>query len=164
MDLEINMENYQSPYKNNIITCYESLTPIQMKNEYDLFLKKNLSNKLVGKCYKNYGFVSKIYKILEEGNCVLEDENMNGSAKIELKIVCKLCLPSKNKEIICEIKDLNKEIIKCVNGPIIFIIGSDNFNPDNFYIDMNRNIRSSETSQILVPKTYFRLLIHMSEF
>ncbi len=159
MDIKINMENYQSPYKNYIISCHEILKPEQMKNEYDIYLKQKISSRLVGKCYRDYGYVCEIYKILEESNCEIEDENLSGSAKIKLKISCKICLPIKNKEIICKIVSLNKEIIKGVNGPILFIIENNNINTNNFYIDINRNIRSSTTSQILSQGIYVRVLI-----
>ena len=36
-----------------------------MDNKLYLHIKDNLSNKLVGRCYKNYGFIKKIYKIDE---------------------------------------------------------------------------------------------------
>ncbi len=159
MELKIDMKNYQSPYKNNIIKCASLLQPHQMRNEYLIYLKQNLIDKFVNKCYQNYGFISKIYKILEDEECKLEDENVSGSAKIKMKIVCKICLPTLNKEIICKIKILNKELYKGVNGPIIFIIEGGNIEHDNFYVDMNRDIRISKTSKKLMPDTYVRVLI-----
>jgi DNA-directed RNA polymerase subunit E'/Rpb7 len=154
-----NTQLYNSPYKNNIISCYEMLKPYQMKNEYDLFLKQNISNRLVGKCYKDYGYICKIYKILEEEQCELEDENTSGSAKIHLKIACKVCLPAKNTEIICKVKRSNKEIYGVVNGPIIFIIEHGNIDTNNFYIDMNRNIRSATSSKILSDDMYVKVMV-----
>ena len=72
----------QSPYINTTLVCPIMLYPNQMDNKLYLHLKTNLSNKLLGKCYKNYGYISKIYKINEisEGN--IEDEDPICSSKI----------------------------------------------------------------------------------
>ena len=154
----------QSPYINTTLVCPIMLYPNQMDNKLYLHLKTNLSNKLLGKCYKNYGYISKIYKINEisEGN--IEDEDPICSSKIIVKFSCQLCIPAKNKEIICKIDRMNKVLIGAVNGPIKVIITPDKLNKDNFYSDINRNIRIKKNSEVLIPDMYVRILIFSFQF
>ncbi len=149
----------QSPYINTTLVCPIMLYPSQMDNKIYLHLKTNLSNKLLGKCYKNYGYISKIYKINEISEGTIEDEDPICSSKIIVKFSCKLCIPSKNKEIICKIDRMNKALIGAINGPIKVIITPDKLNKDNFYSDINRNIRIKKNSEVLVPDMYIRILV-----
>ena len=157
--------NIISPYINTTLVCPIMLHPNQMDNKMYLHIKTNLNDKLVGKCYKNYGFISKIYKIDEISEGVIEAEDPSCSAKIIVKFSCRLCIPIKNKEIICKIDRMNKALISGINGPIKVIITSDKINKEKFFSDMNRNIRIKETSEVLVPNIYFiRVLILSSSF
>lgn len=154
----------QTPYINTTLTSPIMLYPNQMDNNLRLHLKSNLINKLEGKCYKNYGFIVQIYKIDEISDGIIEAEDPSCSAKIIVKFSCRLCLPLKNKEIICKIERMNKALIGCVNGPIKIIITPDKINKDKFFTDSNRNIRITESSQVLVPEIYLRVLVLSSSF
>jgi DNA-directed RNA polymerase subunit E'/Rpb7 len=149
----------QSPYINTTLVCPIMLYPNQMDNKIYLHLKTNLSNKLLGKCYKNYGYISKIYKINEISEGIIEDEDPVCSSKIIIKFSCRLCIPAKNKEIICKIDRMNKVLISAINGPIKVIITPDKLNKDNFFSDINRNIRIKKNSEVLIPDIYVRILI-----
>ena len=149
----------QSPYINTTLVCPIMLYPNQMDNKIYLHLKTNLSNKLLGKCYKNYGYISKIYKINEISEGIIEDEDPVCSSKIIIKFSCRLCIPAKNKEIICKIDRMNKVLISAINGPIKVIITPDKVNKDNFFSDINRNIRIKKNSEVLIPDIYVRILI-----
>jgi DNA-directed RNA polymerase subunit E'/Rpb7 len=140
------------------------LFPNQMDNKIILHLKSNLNNKLIGKCYKNYGYISKIYKIDELSDGIIEPEDSTCSAKFIVKFSCKLCIPIKNKEIICKIDRMNKALISGINGPIKSIITTDKINKDNFLMDKNRNIKTIETKEYLVPNMYIRVLVLSSSF
>ena len=61
------------------------LSPTQMDNKMYLHLKTNLNNKLVGKCYLNYGFITNIYKLEEISEGIIEAEDPSCSAKIVVK-------------------------------------------------------------------------------
>lgn len=156
----IKSSNIHIPFVNTTLVCPVMLYPNQMENKLYLNLKTNLINKLVGKCYKNYGLVVKIYKIDEYSDGVIEAEDPTCSAKFVVKFSCRLCIPIKNKEIICRINRMNKELIGGVNGPISIIIPPDKINSHKFFTDTNRNVRvRGGNSDILVPNIYIRVLI-----
>lgn len=154
----------QTPYIDTSLISPIMLYPNQMDNKLYLNLKMNLINKLEGKCYKNYGYIVKIYKIDEISDGIIEAEDQSCSAKMIVKFTCRLCIPAKNKEIICQIDRMNKALIGCINGPIKIIITPDKINKEKFFTDSNRNIRIKETSQVLLPDVYLRVLVLSSSF
>ena len=160
----VKSNNIQSPYINTTLTSPLMLFPNQMDNKMYLHLKTNLNNKLLGKCYKNYGFISQIYKIEEISEGIIEAEDPSCSAKIIVRFSCRLCLPAKNKEIICKIDRMNKVLISGINGPIKVIITTDKINKEKFFTDINRNIRIKGNSNVLIPDIYIKVLILSSSF
>ena len=152
-------DQIQSPYINTTLICPIMLYPNQMDNKRYLHLKTNLNNKLLGRCYKNYGYITKIHQIIDESEGIIEDEDPSCSSKIIVKFSCQLCIPAKNKEIICKIDRMNKVLISAINGPIKVIITPDKLGKENFYSDINRNIRIKKNSEVLIPDMYIRILI-----
>ena len=140
------------------------LLPSQMDNKFYLHLKSNLKNKLESKCYKNYGFIKKIYSIIDKSDSIVEPEDPTCSAKIIVKFNCCVYLPIIGKEIICKIDRMNKELASAINGPITVIITTDKINKDNFYIDINRNIRIKGTSEIIKTDTFIKVLVLSRSF
>ncbi len=160
----IKTSNIHSPYTNTSLLCPIMLSPTQMDNKMYLHLKLNLINKLEGKCYKNYGFINKIYSIEETSDGIIEAEDPTCSAKIIVRFICNLCLPVINKEIICKIDRMNKSLIGAINGPIKIIITTDKINKDNFFPDMNRNIRIKKNSEVVVPEMYVKIIVLSKSF
>lgn len=156
--------NIHNPYVNTSLVYPVMLLPNQMDNKMYIHLKSNLINKLESKCYKNYGFVNKIYSIEETSDGIIEAEDPTCSAKIIVRFKCNLCLPIVGKEIICKIDRMNKALISAINGPIKAIITTDKINKENFFSDMNRNIRIKNTSDVLVPEKYIRVLVLSKSF
>lgn len=153
-----------SPYIETSLKCPIMLTPTQMENNLQLYLKSNLNNALKGKCYLNYGHIIKINKIEEISDGIIEQEDSTCSAKFFVKFSCRLCYPIKNKEIICKIDRMNKALISGINGPIKAIITPDKINKDKFFQDNDRNIRIKKTSDILDCGMYIKVLILASTF
>lgn len=151
--------NLHNPYKKTILSTPIMLSPDQMDNKMYIHLKANLKNKLENRCYENYGYIDKIYNIEEISDGVIEPEDSSCSAKMEIKFSCNLFLPIVGKEIICKIKKMNKALIMGINGPIEAVITTDKINKDNFFPDVNRNIRVKGTSEIVVPNMYIRVLV-----
>lgn len=151
--------NLHNPYKKTILSTPIMLSPDQMDNKMYIHLKSNLKNKLENKCYENYGYIDKIYNIEEISDGVIEPEDSSCSAKMDVKFSCNLFLPIVGKEIICKIKKMNKALIMGVNGPIEAVVTTDKINKDNFFPDVNRNIRVKGTSEVVVPDMYIRVLI-----
>lgn len=156
--------NLHNPYKKTILTTPIMILPDQMDNKMYIHLKSNLVNKLEGKCYENYGYIDKIYNIEEISDGIIEPEDPSCSAKMDVKFTCNLFLPIVGKEIICKIDRMNKALIMGINGPIKVIITSDKINKENFFPDINRNIRIKETSEIVVPNMYLRVQVISRSF
>lgn len=111
-----------SPYINTILNSTVSLQPRQMDNNIYKHLKDNLIKKVEGKCYREYGFIKKIFKIEEFSDGLIVPENPLSNAIFDVKFHCRICYPLKNKEIICKIEKMNSKLINCSNGPITCII------------------------------------------
>jgi len=154
----------QSPYINTTLVSNVMLNPNQMDNKFYLHLKSNLNNKLVGKCYLNYGFIINIYKLEEISEGIIEAEDPSCSAKIVVKFSCRLCFPPKNKYIICKIDRMNKALISAINGPIKVIITQDKINKEQFFSDADRNILIKKSYTNLAPDMIVKILILSSTF
>lgn len=157
--------NLHNPYKKTVLSTPVMISPDQMDNKMYIHLKSNLINKLENKCYENYGYIDKIYNIEEISDGIIEPEDPSCSAKMVVKFSCNLFLPIVGKEIICKIDRMNKALIMGVNGPAIkVIISADKINKDNFFSDVNRNIRVKGTSEVVVPGMYLRVLVLSRSF
>ena len=163
-DNTISDKTPQSPYINTTLVSNVMLNPTQMDNKIYLHLKNNLHNKLVGKCYLNFGFITNIYKLEEISEGIIEAEDPTCSAKIVIKFSCRLCFPPKNKYIICKIDRMNKALISAINGPIKVIITQDKINKEQFFTDADRNIHIKKTKESLAPDMIVKILILSSTF
>jgi len=153
-----------SPYIETSLRCPIMLNPTQMDNKLQLHLKSNLNNYTKGRCYLSHGFIVKINKIEEISDGIVEEEDSSCSAKFVVKFSCRLCLPAKNREIICKLDRMNKALLSGINGPIKAIITPDKINRDKFFTDTDRNIRIKNNSQLLEPDMFIRVLILSSTF
>lgn len=123
-----------SPYINTKLHTKVTVMPNQMNNDIYSHMKNNLIRKLEGRCYKNYGFITKIYEILERGDAVMEPENPMAAAVYKVKISCRLCMPLKDKYIICKVERAIPMLTSLSNGPIRVLVTNDRINKDNFVI------------------------------
>ena len=157
--------NLHIPFKKTTLSTYVMISPYQMDNKMYIHTKSNLINMLEHKCYENYGYIDKIYNIEDISDGIIEPEDPSCSAKMQVKFSCNLYLPIVGKEIICKIDRMNKALIMGVNGPAIkVIISADKINKDNFFPDVNRNIRVKGTSEIVIPGMYLRILVLSKSF
>ena len=156
--------NLHKPSTNTSLVSPIMLYPNQMDNKMHIHIKTNLINKLENKCFKNYGYINKIYTIEETSDGIIEAEDPSCSAKIIVKFTCNLCLPIIGKEIVCKIDRMNKVLISGINGPIKIIITVDKINKDKFFPDVNRNIRIKENSKIIVPDIYIKVMVLSRSF
>lgn len=130
-----------SPYINTKIYSSVILFPHQMNNKVYINLKQNLERKIVGRCLLNYGFVVKVIEILSYKDGVIEAENTDASALFDVVFSCRLCIPLKNTQIVCQIERVNKLLITAINGPILVIVTNNRINDKVFFKDNNNNIR-----------------------
>jgi len=130
----------KSPYFNFELSTNVLLEPRQLNNNLYINLKENLKQKVENKCVK-YGYICNIYKINEYSDGISEPENFTGNIKYFIKYIARLCNPIENTSIICKIDNINKILIKAVNGPIIMIIKKNDINNNVFKINNKGDIK-----------------------
>ena len=157
------MDKLVSPYIDTEQYTKISLHPYQMTNDVNINLKINLKKKVEKKCNKN-GFVSKIYKIVEKSNGVIDAENFNASANFHIKFSCKLCLPIENTLIVGKIRTINRVLMVIENGPILSIVLSNNINSEKFKINNQNNLASIKTTNELAVGDYVKIKILSKTF
>ena len=120
-----------SPY---FITHLETdilLDPSQMTNGIRENIEQNLLTRHNKKCFYNYGYIDSILEIDEKiKGGVIRAEDNTASSVHRVKFKCRICNPIKNKKIVATIVGINNVIIIARNGPITFIIDSNNINSD----------------------------------
>lgn len=121
------------PYITTLLWTRVNLDPKQMDNKIYKNLKDNLIKKVEGKCYRNFGFISKVYDIKEYSIGILVAENPMAAATFKVKFSCRLCNPLRKKQIVFKVMKINNMFINAQNGPITLIITMNRINDDTFY-------------------------------
>lgn len=152
-----------SPYITTKLFSIVTIHPYQMNNDIYMYMKNNLKERLEGKCYRNYGCVVKIYKILEYMDGIVEPENPTAASTYKVKFSCKLCMPIKNRNIICRVEKTNPMLTSLSNGPIRVIITNDRINKDNFTISKTGIVIRSG-NRPLRPGDYVKVKIDSRKF
>jgi len=157
------MDKLVSPYIDTEQYTKISLHPYQMTNDVNINLKINLKKKVEKKCNKN-GYVSKIYKIVDKSNGVIDAENFNASANFHIKFSCKLCLPIENTLIVGKIRTINRVLMVVENGPILSIVLSNNINSEKFKMNNQNNLTSIKTNNEISVGDYVKIKILSKTF
>ncbi len=157
---------YGSPYINTKLFTTVSLKADQLNNKFYINLKKNLEEQILHKCYKNYGYIMDIYKIIKYSDGNIEPENYSASAKYDIEFSCRLCRPLRLRQIICEIDRVNKVLVTTTNGPIIVIITNDRINDKVFFTDNNNNLRYKKDgkTQLLKKGDFVKISLKATMF
>ena len=132
-----------SPYINTIIKTEILLRPDQINSYIYENLKINLKDKYEGKCFMDYGFISKIYGITQQSGGIIISDTSLAAALYIVEFDCKLCKPLCGSTIICEVNTINRSVIHLCNGPIHVIIitdDQDQINKINFYYNEKKNL------------------------
>lgn len=162
------MSVLSSPYITTILQSPITISARQMDNNLYKHLKENLIKKLEGRCYNKYGFISKIYEILEHSTGEIVSENPMASAMFIVKFSCTLCHPMVKKQIICKIQKINKLFINATNGPITAIITMTRKNENIFYQDAKTNrlmakLGEGKSVEVL-PERFIKITVETKTF
>ena len=154
-----------SPYINTRLYSKVTILPNQMNNDIYSHMKSNLIKRLEGRCYRNYGFITKIYEILERSDANMEPENPMAAAVYKVKFSCRLCMPLKDKYIICKVERTIPMLTSLSNGPIRIIVTNDRINKDNFVIGKNGIlVKSAMGTKSLDPGDHVKVRIDARKF
>jgi DNA-directed RNA polymerase subunit E'/Rpb7 len=157
------MTEISTPYADTELYSRIIIHPQQINNDIYINLKNNLKKKVEKKCNK-YGFITKIYKIIDWSDGEIVPENFDSSHVFNLKFSCRICLPVIDTKIICKIDLLNKALIKASNGPIVCIIGINYINENNFTINNKGDIVHSRTNKEIKINDYILINIRGTNF
>ena len=126
-----------NPFIDTMLYATVALHPSQLNNNIYSNLKQNLIEKYERRCYKDYGYICKIYEIIKRDNGILIPEDLNSSAIFKVKFSCRLCHPLENTQIICKVNQTTDLFISLVSEPIHIIVttDSDRINSSVFYKD-----------------------------
>ena len=155
-----------SPYINTKLYSRVTILPNQMNNDIYSHMKTNLIKRLEGKCYKNYGFITKIYEILERSDGTVEAENPMATAIYKVKFSCRICMPIKDRYIICKVERTIPMLTSLSNGPIRIIVTNDRINKNNFMIGKAGILVKSDanTTRTLNPGDHVKVRIDSRKF
>lgn len=137
-----------SPYSDTELYSRILLQAKDINNDIYITLKNNLKKKVEKKCSK-YGYITKVYRLLSYNDGEIPAENFDASVIFNIKYSCRLCYPTNESNIICNVDLLNKSLIKASNGPIICIISLNRINTDVFNIDNKGDIIHIDTNHLL---------------
>ena len=162
------MKYKNSPYITTELTTSISLEPSQMNNNIYKNLKSNLINRFLGKCFKDYGYITKIYDISKYSDGYVIAENPKSAARFHVIFNCKLCFPLLNKQIICKIDRANRQIMRLNNGPIsVLVTSKDRINKNIFFIDQKTGNLIAKKGDKSVPVSigdYVKVTIESRQF
>ena len=144
------------------------LLPHQINNDLYINLKKNLIDKIEGKCIKD-GYIIKIYKIIEYKNGIIEPENFTGSVSYDIKYLAKICIALKESTIVAKITSniINANIILAEFGPIMKIILAKNrrdFNEKKFIIGNDKSILHIPTQKKIGSNDFVKIQLKSIKF
>jgi len=157
------MAEITTPYFDTELYSRILIHPQQINNDIYINLKNNLKKKVEKKCNK-YGFITKVYKIVDYSDGEIIPENFDASHVFNVKFSCRVCRPVINNKIICKIDLLNKALIKASNGPIICIIGINYINENNFEINNKGDIVTLKKNKVLNTNDYIAVTIRGTNF
>lgn len=156
-----------NPFVDTMLYTTIVLHPSQLDNNIYANLKLNLIKTLEKKCYKNYGYISKIYEILERDNGVIVPEDNTSSVTYKIKFSCRLCHPLENTQIICKVNQTADVFVSLFRDPIHIIATTDGdrINNNVFYKDpYEKKIKIRKTNSVLEPGTFVKATILSKAF
>jgi DNA-directed RNA polymerase subunit E'/Rpb7 len=151
-----------SPFIDTTLYTTIPLHPSQLNNNLYSNIKQNLIKMYEKKSYKKYGYISKIYEIMERDNGSLIAENNDALVFYKIKFSCRICHPLENTQIICKVQLASMGGLFLERLPMKIIVSNDTdrVNKDIFSIDaIEKVIRVRKTNEILTTGTYVKVTI-----
>jgi DNA-directed RNA polymerase subunit E'/Rpb7 len=147
-------------YTDTILDTKELINPEQMDNDITNHIKENLKKHYEKKCYKQYGYINKIYKVNEIEETLINPEDIQSSQQFKVKFSCQLFFVINEREIICKMDRITPKFNIAINGPVKAIIPLDLINKQKFFTDTYDCLRIKETTELLKKDMYVKILIN----
>lgn len=158
IDTNIDINKLQNPYSNKILSTRILVPCTKLNSDIYLNIKNILKNKYEGNCIK-YGYISKIFKILDYSENNIDINNLDCSVSYFVRYSARLCYPVENTLIIAKIITMNKQFFVAENGPITNMIKYNNVNESKFKLDEQHNIIIKKTKKKLDIGNYVKIQI-----
>lgn len=101
-------------------------------------LNNNLYNNLVSKskkfngiCYKDYGYIQEVQRIIHFDQGILVNEFNDSSIRYQVTLQCKVCYPYKNDIYYARVNVITPGYIQLIAGPMQIIVKPENNNIKN---------------------------------
>ena len=99
-----------NPFSNKKLFTRVLVPCDKLSTDIYINLKKLLKKQVEGKCIK-YGYISKIFKILDYSNNTIDINNLDCSVFYNIKFSARLCFPIENTIIVARITTMNKQFV-----------------------------------------------------
>lgn len=158
-----------NPYIDRELYTTIVLSPSNLNNMIYQNLKKKLEKQVIGKCFREYGYIMKVYEILEFADPEIWTSDSTASVHFDVTFSCHLCIPQEMESIICKINDITEVMLTAKNGPIFVIIPitPELINSKIFYTDTYKQLiykDENKQNQILKKNDYVKIRILRTKF
>ena len=123
------------------------ITPSQLNNDLYMNIKDNLEKRLIGKCYKNYGLIEKIYNIQKISDGKINQEDNDCNVYYNVSFHCRILKPVVNSTIIAKVNSINNDYIFLTSSNIKIIVTNKKIG--NNYINDTINNTNKETNKVI---------------
>lgn len=130
-----------SPYINTEMFTTLSLPPEALNNDLYQNLKNRLTRKLEGRCFRDYGFIVKIYKILTCKSTIIHPEDPFSSGQFKISFSCRLFVPLERTQLVAQVSKVLELLVVTKNGPMNIFTPNDRINDSVFSLDNNNRLR-----------------------
>lgn len=155
---DINKNPLLNPFSNKILFTRILIPCNKLNTDIYINVKNILKQKIEGQCIK-YGYVSKIFKILDYSDNTIDINNLDCSVFYNVKYSARLCFPIENTMIIARITTMNKQFFVAENGPITNMIKYSSIDTSNFKVNDDHSVIIKKDNTILVPGAFVKILI-----
>lgn len=120
-----------NPYYRVTVTGGVRLHPRGMNNNISDNIRQEAEKRYNHKCFLDYGYIDGIYKIIEDGNGVIQDEDPTSSGKYTVQMECRMLVPIPKELIYATITGINEKMIVAETGQLKIVINQSAINRDN---------------------------------
>ena len=151
--------NYTSTFKTTLKSIVV-VKPEQLNNDLYMNIKDNLEKRLLGKVFRNYGLIEKIYGINKIGEGKIHQEDNNCNVYFDVDFNCRIIRPTNGNIIIAKIDSISPEYIVLSSGEIKIIVKNKHIG-DKFILDNIKGIyQNKETGKVIDVGDYFKVEIN----
>lgn len=120
-----------NPYYRVKVSARVRLHPRGMNNNILENIKTEAEKEYNNKCYKDYGYIDGIYKIMEDSRGVIQSEDSTASGTYNVEMDCRMLVPIPGEHIYVRITGINDKIICAETGQLKVMISEKSINNNN---------------------------------